>query len=71
MIHLDIDNTDKEDLTEFLQHSLDWLTVEVHHTDTFAFRDRLKQKRKLIQSLLDQLASDADGHKAISTEHHT
>ena len=71
MIHLNIDNTDKEDLKEFLQHSLDWLTLEVHNTDTFAFRDRLKQKRKLIQSLVDQLGSDADAHKAISTEQHT
>jgi len=71
MIHLTIDNLEKEELKEFLQHSLDWLTVEVHHTDTFAFRDRLKQKRKLIESLLDQLGSDEDGHRAISTEQHT
>jgi len=59
MIHLDIDNIEKEELEEFLQHTLDWLTVEVHHTDTFAFRDRLKQKQKVIQNLLEQVESDA------------
>ena len=59
MIHLDIDNIEQEELKEFLQHCLKWLTVEVHHTDSFAFRDRLKQKRKLIQNLLDQLESEA------------
>jgi hypothetical protein len=61
MIHLDIDNIQKEDLREFLQHCLNWLTVEVHHTDTFAFRQRLKQKEKVIKNLLDQLESDANG----------
>ena len=59
MIHLDIDNIEKEELKEFLQHTLDWLTVEVHHADTFAFRDRLKQKQKVIQNLLEQVESDA------------
>ena len=59
MIHLDIDNIEKEELKEFLHHTLDWLTVEVHHTDTFAFRDRLKQKQKVIQNLLEQVESDA------------
>ena len=59
MVHLTIDNIEKEELKEFLQHCLNWLTVEVHHTDSFAFRDRLKQKRKVIQNLLDQLESGA------------
>ena len=60
MIHLDIDNIEKEDLREFLQHSLNWLTVEIHHTDTRSFRERLKQKEKVIQNVLAQLESDAN-----------
>ena len=60
MIHLDIENVEKEELREFLQHCLNWLTVEVHHTDTFAFRERLKQKEKVIQNLLAQLDSEAN-----------
>ena len=60
MIHLEIDNTEKEDLREFLQHCLNWLTVEVHHTDTRAFREKLKQKEKVVQNLLDQLESGAN-----------
>ena len=60
MIHLDIDNTEKEGLREFLQHCLNWLTVEIHHTDTRAFREKLKGKEKLIQNLLAQLESDAN-----------
>jgi hypothetical protein len=60
MIHLDIENVEKEELREVLQHFLDWLTVEVHHTDTFAFRDRLKRKGKVIQNLLAQLDSEAN-----------
>ena len=58
MIHLDIDNMEKEDLREFLQHCLNWLKVEIHHTDTRAFREGLKQKEKVIQNVLDQLGSD-------------
>ncbi len=33
MIHLDIDEMEKEDLREFLEHYLNFLRVEVHHTD--------------------------------------
>jgi len=58
VIHLDIDNMEKEDLREFLQHCLNWLKVEIHHTDTRAFREGLKQKEKVIQNVLDQLGSD-------------
>ena len=61
MIHLDIENIDKQELQEFLQHCLNWLKVEVHHTDTRAFRDKLMQKEKVIQNLLDQLASPTNG----------
>jgi len=57
MIHLDLDNVEKEDLREFLEHCLNFLKVEVHHTDTRAFRERLKQKESVIQNLLDQLGS--------------
>ena len=60
MIHLDIDNVEKEDLREFLQHCLNWLKVEVHHTNTRAFREKLKQKETVLQNLLGQLDSDAN-----------
>ncbi len=57
MIHLDVDNVDREDLREFLQHCLNFLTLEIHHTDTRAFRETLKQKEKVIQSVLAQLGA--------------
>ena len=57
MIHLDIDNVEKEDLREFLQHCLNFLTLEIHHTETRSFRERLKQKEKVIQNVLAQLES--------------
>jgi len=60
MIHLDIDNIEMEDLREFLQHCLNFLKVEVHHTDTRTFREGLKRKEKVIENLLDQLGSDAN-----------
>jgi len=60
MIELKIDNVEKEDLREFLQHCLNWLKVEVHHTNTRAFREKLKQKEAVIQNLLGQLGSDAN-----------
>jgi len=60
MIHLEIDKIEKEDLREFLQHCLNWLTVEVHHTDSRAFREKLKQKEQVVRKLLDQLESDAN-----------
>jgi uncharacterized membrane protein HdeD (DUF308 family) len=60
LIHLDIDNIEKQDLREFLQHCVNWLTVEIHHTDTRSFRERLKQKEKVIQNVLAQLESGAN-----------
>ena len=60
MIHLNIDSAEEEELRAFLQHCLNFLTLELHHTDTRAFRERLKQKEKVIQNLLDQLGSDAN-----------
>ncbi len=59
MIHLDID-IEKEDLRELLQHCLNFLKVEIHHTDTRTFREGLKWKEKVIENLLDQLGSDAN-----------
>ena len=58
MIRLEIDDEEKENVREFLQHCLDFLTVEVHHTDTRAFRDILKHREKVIKKLLEQLDSD-------------
>ena len=60
MIHLDIDNIEKEELREFLQHCLNWLSVEIHHTDTRSFREMLKQKEKVIRNVVAQLESDAN-----------
>ena len=60
MIELKIDNVEKEDLREFLQHCLNWLKVEDHHTNTRAFREKLKQKEAVLQNLLGQLGSDAN-----------
>jgi thioredoxin-related protein len=60
VIHLEIDDTEKEDLREFLRHCLNFLKVEVHHTDTRTFREGLKRKEKVIENLLDQLGSDAN-----------
>ena len=60
MIHLDIDNVEKEGLREFLQHCLNFLTLEIHHTETRSFREKLKQKEKVIQNVLAQLETDAN-----------
>ncbi len=61
MIHLDIDDKEKEELREFLQHCLNFLKLEIHHTDTRAFRERLKREEKVIENLLDQLGQEANG----------
>jgi hypothetical protein len=58
MIHLDIDNVEKEELREVLQHCLNFLKHEVHHTDTRSFREMLKRREKVVENLLDQLRSD-------------
>jgi hypothetical protein len=60
MIHLDIDSEEKEDLKEFLQSCLDSLEVEVAHTDHYAFRDKLKQKERVLQKVLEKLQQGAN-----------
>ena len=57
MIQLNIDDAEKDDLKEFLQHCLNWLSVEIHHTDARSFREKVKGKRAVIQNLMDQLGS--------------
>ena len=58
MIHPEMDDTEKEDLREFLQHYLNFLKVEVHHTDTRTFREGLKRREKVVENLLEQLGSN-------------
>ena len=51
MIHLDIDDIEKEDLREFLRHCLNFLKVEAHHTDTRTFCEGLKRKERVLEKL--------------------
>ena len=60
MIHLDIDSEETEDLKEVLQGCLDSLAVEKAHTDHRAFRDMLKEKKRVLRSVLEKLPQDAN-----------
>lgn len=55
MVHLDLDEKEKEVLAAVLERSLADLSYEIADTDRKAFRDELKAKRDVLGKVLDAL----------------
>ena len=53
MIHLDLDNQEKQALSAALKSYLSDMSYEIADTDKKEFRDDLKAKRDLLQKVLD------------------
>ncbi len=46
-------------LIDLLRQERDQLPAEIHHTRSAAFRDELQHRRRMVESLLERLASPA------------
>jgi len=55
MIHLDLDDNEKEALSSALKSYLSDLSYEIADTDKKSFRDELKAKRDLLQKVLNAI----------------
>lgn len=55
MFQLELDDQEREMLTEVLRSFLSELRSEVSHTDSHAFRDRLKVQEHLIKQILGKV----------------
>lgn len=55
MHYMQLTAEEEEVLREVLLHSLSELEVEILHTDHSAFRDQLKQRRRLLQRISERL----------------
>lgn len=60
MIHLDLDENEKEALSSALKSYLSDMSYEIADTDKKSFRDELKAKRDLLQKVLNAINSAAD-----------
>lgn len=58
-MELYLDARDTELLTDLLERRLEALQREIHHTDTAAFRDRLKAEEERARALLAKLKTPA------------
>jgi hypothetical protein len=55
MIHLDLDDRERQILDETLQSYLSDLNYEIADTDNMDYRDQLKAKRMVLQKIKDAL----------------
>lgn len=60
MIHLQLDENEKEALSSALKSYLSDLSYEIANTDKQSFRDELKTRRDLLQKVLNTLDSAVD-----------
>jgi hypothetical protein len=59
-MELYLDSRDTELLMDLMARRLEALRREIHHTDTAAFRDRLRAEEARLQSLLTKLSTPAE-----------
>lgn len=59
MSHVELNDQEREMLTEVLKSFLSDLRTEVSHTDRLAYRDRLKAQEHLVREILGKV----DQHK--------
>ncbi len=60
MIKLDLTSKEREMLNGVLESNLSDLRTELSNTTQTEARDRLEQRRKVIQKVIDSLAESAD-----------
>jgi len=60
MIHLDLDDQEKQALSAVLKSYLSDMSYEIADTDRMAFRDELKAKRDLLQKVMDAVDKAVD-----------
>lgn len=53
MIHLDLDETERNVLMETLENYLSDLSYEIADTDQFDYREQLKAKRAVLNKILE------------------
>ena len=55
MQNLELSSEEQEALRDVLQHGIAELDIEVFRTDTHAFKEMLKQRRKVLESILARI----------------
>ena len=56
MQNVEFTSEEQEILAEFLRHEIQELGIEVGRTDTHDFKEKLKHRRQVLQSLLTKLS---------------
>lgn len=55
MIHLDLNDEERQILLEVLENYISDLTMEISNTDRLEFREMLKSRRKAVIKVIDTL----------------
>lgn len=56
MLHITLNDEEKITLRDLLQCCLSELRVEIHHTDDMDFKDMLKNRKKVLVKILEELS---------------
>jgi hypothetical protein len=59
MLHFELSIAEQELLAEVLENSLLKLEVEIEHTDRHEYREALKERRRVMKTLLEKLNTPA------------
>jgi len=62
MVHLDLNENEKQALSTALKSYLSDLSYEIADTDKKSFRDELKTRRELLQRVLDAIDSASNAY---------
>jgi hypothetical protein len=63
MIHLDLDETERQTLVDLLQSYLADMSYEIADTDRLEFREELKAKRDVLNKILNAVKQAVDSGK--------
>lgn len=65
MIQLDLTSDEQETIAAVLENYLSDLRMEIANTDSMDFRDMLKERKRVVQKVLDEVQSGSAGESGI------
>ena len=65
MLQITLSDEEKSTLRDLLQCCLAELRVEIHHTDGMDYKDMLKNRREVLNKILNELSTEDESSKTI------
>lgn len=59
-MQIELSEEEREAILEILNHALPNLRAEIHKTDNFEYRDKLKQQERVLRTLIARLTAASE-----------